>query len=118
MATRRKPAAAPAGYELSDYPSFAVTVDVVILTLVEGQLQVLLIRRSADPYQGAWALPGGFKRPDETLDDAAARELAEEAGVDAATHLSQLGAYGDPGRDPRTNVVTVAYVAVLRTSAR
>jgi 8-oxo-dGTP diphosphatase len=91
-----------------------VTVDVVILTLLAGRLHVLLVQRAADPYAGCWALPGGFKRPRETLDEAAARELREETGVEAAAHLSQLGAYGDPGRDPRTNVVTVAYIAVLR----
>jgi 8-oxo-dGTP diphosphatase len=80
--------------------------------MVESRLHVLLVRRQADPYAGAWALPGGFKRPDETLDDAAARELGEETGVVAPKHLAQFGAYGDPGRDPRTNVVTVAYLAV------
>jgi 8-oxo-dGTP diphosphatase len=89
-----------------------VTVDVVILTMVAGHLNVLLVRRQADPYAGAWALPGGFKRPDETLDQAAARELREETGVVAPRHLAQFGAYGDPDRDPRTNVVTVAYLAV------
>jgi 8-oxo-dGTP diphosphatase len=61
-----------------------------------------------------WAIPGGFKRPAETLDEAAKRELAEETGVDAASLLTQFGAYGDPERDPRMNVVTVAYLAVLR----
>ena len=61
-----------------------------------------------------WAIPGGFKRPTETLDEAAKRELREETGVDAASVLAQFGAYGDPGRDPRMNVVTVAYLAVLR----
>jgi 8-oxo-dGTP diphosphatase len=61
-----------------------------------------------------WAIPGGFKRPSETLDEAAKRELSEETGVDAASLLTQFGAYGDPGRDPRMNVVTVAYLAVLR----
>ena len=96
-----------------DYPPFAVTVDVVVWTIVAGRLQVLLIERAHDPYEGAWALPGGFKRPDETLDDAAARELREETGVDAAVYLVQLGAYGDPGRDPRLDVVTVAYRAVV-----
>ena len=105
---------APAGYDPSLFPSFAVTVDVVILTLVDGELRVLLVRRGVAPYEGAWAVPGGFKRPDETLDEAAARELAEETGVDGAAVLSQFGAYGDPGRDPRMNVVTVAYLAVLR----
>lgn len=105
----------PPGYDPSRYPSFAVTVDVVILTLVGDQLSVLLVRRRADPYAGAWALPGGFKHPDETLDQAAVRELHEETGVRVPDRLVQLRTYGDPGRDPRTNVVTVAYLAVVRT---
>ena len=110
MATRgHRP---PGGYRVSDYPTFAVTVDNVILTMVEGRLHVLLVRRKEDPYSGCWALPGGFKRPDESLDQAAARELEEETGVAAPARLLQLGAYGNPGRDPRTNVVTVAYLAV------
>jgi 8-oxo-dGTP diphosphatase len=103
---------APERYDESAFPSFAVTVDIVILTMVEGRLHVLLVRRSADPYAGSWALPGGFKRPNETLDQAARRELREESGVVAPKHLAQFGAYGDPGRDPRTNVVTVGYLAV------
>jgi 8-oxo-dGTP diphosphatase len=77
-------------------------------------LQVLLVSRGESPYEGMWAIPGGFKRPTETLDEAAKRELVEETGVDAATTLTQFGAYGDPARDPRMNVVTVAYLAVLR----
>jgi 8-oxo-dGTP diphosphatase len=104
----------PEGYDAAAFPAFAVTVDVVILTMAEGRLQVLLVRRGVAPFQGRWAIPGGFKRPDETLDEAARRELAEETGVDGASLLSQFGAYGDPGRDPRMNVVTVAYLAVLR----
>ena len=103
---------APEGYNTSAYPSFAVTVDIVILTMREGRLHVLLVERGGEPYAGMWALPGGFKRPDETLDDAAWRELREETGMIAPKHLAQFGAYGDPGRDPRTNVVTVAYLAV------
>lgn len=103
----------PPGYDASEFPSFAVTVDIVLLTVDDGRLQALLVQRRGEPYRDAWALPGGFKRPDETLDEAARRELREETGVEAPAHLGQLGAYGDPGRDPRTNVVTVAYTAVV-----
>jgi 8-oxo-dGTP diphosphatase len=104
----------PPGYDPSKFPAFAVTVDVVILTMSDGRLHVLLVRRGVAPFAGMWAIPGGFKRPSETLDEAAKRELAEETGVDSASLLTQFGAYGDPGRDPRMNVVTVAYLAVLR----
>jgi 8-oxo-dGTP diphosphatase len=104
----------PAGYDPSQFPAFAVTVDVVILTMSDGELHVLLVRRGEAPFQGMWAIPGGFKRPAETLDEAARRELAEETGVDVPSLLAQFGAYGDPERDPRMNVVTVAYLAVLR----
>ena len=102
----------PAGYDIRDFPTFAVTVDIVILSVVDGVLLVLLVERKDKPFKKAWALPGGFKRPDETLDEAARRELREETGVDAPTHLAQFGAYGDPKRDPRGNVVTVGYLAV------
>jgi 8-oxo-dGTP diphosphatase len=114
MTTRRPDANAPPGYDAGKFPSFAVTVDIVILTMVDGVLHVLLVRRGEEPFKSMWAIPGGFKRPDETLDEAARRELSEETGVDVATLLTQFGAYGDPGRDPRMNVVTVAYLAVLR----
>ncbi len=112
--TRTRKAGVPAGYDPSHFPAFAVTVDVVILTMADGVLQVLLVRRGQEPFRGMWATPGGFKRPDETLDEAARRELSEETGVDVPSLLTQFGAYGDPGRDPRMNVVTVAYLAVLR----
>ena len=102
----------PSGYDIRDFPTFAVTVDIVILSVVDGVLLVLLIERKDKPFKKAWALPGGFKRPDETLDEAAHRELREETGVDAPKHLAQFGAYGDPQRDPRGNVVTVGYLAV------
>jgi 8-oxo-dGTP diphosphatase len=104
----------PVGYDPTQFPAFAVTVDVVVLTMAEGALQVLLVRRGEAPFEGMWAIPGGFKRPSETLDQAARRELVEETGVDAASLLTQFGAYGDPERDPRMNVVTVAYLAVVR----
>jgi 8-oxo-dGTP diphosphatase len=114
MMTRTTDSGVATGYDPAEFPAFAVTVDVVILTMAEGRLHVLLVRRGVAPYEGMWAIPGGFKRPDETLDGAALRELAEETGVDGAPLLTQFGAYGDPGRDPRMNVVTVAYLAVLR----
>jgi len=101
-------------YDPSEFPAFAVTVDIVVLTMAKGRLHVLLVQRGVDPFAGMWAIPGGFKRPDETLDEAAQRELFEETGVDGARLLRQFGAYGNPDRDPRMNVVTVAYVAVIR----
>jgi 8-oxo-dGTP diphosphatase len=101
-------------YDPHEFPPFAVTVDVVVLTLANGRLHVLLVRRGVAPYEGMWAIPGGFKRPEESLDEAAARELLEETGVDGDSLLRQFGAYGDPQRDPRLDVVTIAYVAVLR----
>ena len=114
MPTRTSSGQAPANYDPSQFPAFAVTVDVVILTMSEGALHVVLVRRGEEPFQGMWAIPGGFKRPTETLDEAAKRELREETGVDAASLLAQFGAYGDPERDPRMNVVTIGYVAVIR----
>jgi 8-oxo-dGTP diphosphatase len=114
MKTKTTARQAPADYDPSRFPAFAVTVDVVILTMREGLLHVLLVCRGEAPFQGMWAIPGGFKRPAETLDEAAMRELAEETGVEAASLLAQFGAYGDPERDPRMNVVTIAYLAVLR----
>ena len=114
MATKTRDPGVPAGYDPAQFPAFAVTVDVVILTMSEGMLHVLLVCRGEAPFEGMWAIPGGFKRPTETLGAAAKRELVEETGVDAASLLTQFGAYGDPARDPRMNVVTVAYLAVLR----
>src|SRR6266540_596023 len=103
----------PVDYDPSQFPPFAVTVDVVVLTITDGRLHVLLVQRGVAPFEGMWAIPGGFKRPTETLDEAAKRELVEETGIDGASLLRQFGAYGDPERDPRMNVVTVAYLAVL-----
>jgi 8-oxo-dGTP diphosphatase len=110
----RTPSEPPVDYDPSQFPAFAVTVDVVILTMSRGELHVLLVRRGQAPFEGMWAIPGGFKLPTETLGQAAKRELVEETGVDAASLLTQFGSYGDPGRDPRMNVVTVGYLAVLR----
>lgn len=96
------------------YPPFAVTVDVVVLTVLDRHLEVALIERGNDPFRGALALPGGFVEPNEDLAAAAVRELSEETGlVSPPDHLEQLAAYGDPGRDPRMRVVTVAYWAIV-----
>jgi len=114
MPTKTRDPGVPTDYDPSRFPAFAVTVDVVILTMSEGTLHVLLVRRGQAPFEGMWAIPGGFKRPNETLHEAAKRELVEETGVDAAALLTQFGAYGDPERDPRMNVVTIGYLAVVR----
>ena len=99
-----------------DYPRPAVTVDVVIFTLREGDLQVLLVRRKSPPFQGMWAIPGGFIRIDESLEEAALRELEEETGV-RDVYIEQLYTFGDPNRDPRGRVITVAYFALVPADA-
>ena len=91
----------------------SVTVDVVIFTIFEDELQVLLIRRPQWPFKGCWALPGGFVQENEALGKAAERQLFEETGV-REVYLHQLHAFGHPGRDPRTRVVTVAYYALIQ----
>ncbi len=96
------------------HPRPAVTVDVVIFTIRENCLSVLLIQRGEAPFAGMWALPGGFVRIDESLEEAALRELEEETGLEKA-YLEQLYTYGDPGRDPRGRVITVAYFALIST---
>jgi 8-oxo-dGTP diphosphatase len=124
----RRPAFLPedraflAAYRPADFPRPSVTVDVVALTIVGERLRVLLVKRGAPPYRGRWALPGGFVRVSddagdrgESLDEAVARELHEETGLTRRqVYLQQLGAFGDPDRDPRMRVITVAYYALVR----
>lgn len=100
-------------YDPSAFDRPSVTVDVVAFTLKERLLQVLLIQRGVWPFEGQWALPGGFVRPNEELDAAAHRELTEETGLGAAQFLEQLYTFGGLGRDPRTRVISVAYYALL-----
>lgn len=95
-----------------NYPHPAVTVDVAIFTIQDDDFKVLLIERGIEPFEGMWALPGGFVGIDESLRRAAWRELKEETGVSAA-FLEQLSAFGHPDRDPRERVITVAYYALI-----
>ena len=90
-----------------------VTVDVVILTIVENKLKVLLLKRVNEPFRGRWAIPGGFIRLSENLDDAALRVLKEKTNVQNI-YLEQLYTFGDPLRYPNTRVITCAYFALLR----
>lgn len=111
-------------YDPSAFPPFAVTVDLVVLTVRRHALCTLVVRRGEAPFQGRWALPGGFVRAEEDLGAAAARELVEETGLCAydpaapapvpsnGAHLEQLATYGAPDRDPRMRVVSVAHLAL------
>ena len=99
-----------------EYARPALTVDCVVFGLDDEDLKVLLIERDLPPFEGKWALPGGFVRVDESVDDAALRELQEETGV-KKVFLEQLYTVGNLGRDPRERVVTVAYYALARLSS-
>lgn len=105
MKSRRPP-------RFEDYPRPSVAVDVVCLTVEERRLSVLLYERTASPQAGTLALPGGFVQIDESLDEAAARLLREKAGL-STVFLEQLFTFGDPPRDPRGRVISVAYYALL-----
>jgi len=90
----------------------SVTVDIVIFTIQDKDLKVLLVKRDLEPFKGKWAIPGGFVRIEETLEEAAKRELAEETGV-KDVYLEQLYTFGNPKRDPRGRVITVSYMALI-----
>lgn len=94
------------------HPHPAVTTDIVLFTIRDDQLKLLLIKRGGEPYQGHWALPGGFVEMDEDLEMSARRELEEETGV-SGVYLEQLYTFGRPDRDPRERVITVAYYALI-----
>ena len=93
-----------------EYPRPAVSVDIVVCRAIDGVEHLLLIQRKQDPFRGAWALPGGFLDLDETLEQAAARELKEETGLDAI-RVTQIGTFSTVDRDPRDRVITTAFAA-------
>ncbi|MEK6303867.1 MAG: NUDIX hydrolase [Acidobacteriota bacterium] len=95
-----------------DHPRPAVTVDIVLFTRLKRAERVLLIQRKREPFKGLWAFPGGFVDDNESLEAAASRELFEETGLDGI-ELEQIGAFGDPGRDPRGHTVSVVFAALL-----
>ncbi len=96
-----------------DYPRPSVTVDIVLLTDAFPRPEILLIQRKNAPFKGFWALPGGFIEMDETLEATALRELHEETGL-SDVHLRQVATFGNPDRDPRGRVITVAYVGTVK----
>lgn len=101
-----------ATYDASKFPRPSVTVDVALLTIDDSHLETLLLRRSEHPERDKWALPGGFVRLDESLDATAARVLEDKAGV-TGVYLEQLYTFGDPKRDPRARIISVAYYALV-----
>lgn len=104
-----------ASYDASLYPRPSVAVDVVLLTVVDDSLQTLLVRRTHQPQLGRWALPGTFVRMDESLDAAAERAIATKTGL-ADVFIEQLYTFGEPGRDPRTRVLSVTYYALVEAA--
>jgi 8-oxo-dGTP diphosphatase len=90
----------------------SVTVDVVVVARLAGRRSVLLVKRRNPPFEGLWAIPGGFVEPHEPLEMAARRELREETGLELR-NLEQLAAFGDPGRDPRGWTISIAFLVLL-----
>jgi 8-oxo-dGTP diphosphatase len=99
------------GKYVYEWPRPMVTADAAVFAFFDGRPRLLLIQRKRDPYQGHWALPGGFVEIDEDLPEAVARELAEETGL-RGVPLEQLRTFGRPGRDPRGRTITVAYFGI------
>ena len=103
-----------ATYDPSNFPPFAVTADLVILTVRPPRFEVLLVKRATQPFRTAWALPGGFVAPEQSLLEAAKAKLVDKTGVAVdETHLEQIASFGRPDRDPRMRVVSVAWLALL-----
>jgi 8-oxo-dGTP diphosphatase len=96
------------------YPRPMVTVDLVVFAFDGQGIRSLFIRRKNDPFAGHWAIPGGYLEMDESIEAAALRELKEETGLDSPVLVEQIGAYGDPGRDPRGRTISIAHVGIVR----
>lgn len=117
-AALRRLAGVPADYDPGAFPPFAVTADLVILAVRPPAVEVLVVRRAEAPFAGAWALPGGFVGPEQSPVAAAQDKLRDKAGVAVEeAHLEQLATFGEPGRDPRMRVVSVAYLAMVAEPA-
>ena len=96
-----------------DHPRPSVTVDSIVLKYSDNNIQLLLIRREKDPYKNKWALPGGFLELEENLEEGSKRELKEETGL-IVENVEQVGAFGDPNRDPRGRVISISFLSVLK----
>lgn len=94
-----------------DWPRPMVTVDIVVFSFFKNRASLLLIKRGREPFKGRWALPGGFVGIDEELKEAAARELAEETGIENVT-LEQMHTFGKCGRDPRGRQITIVFIGI------
>ncbi len=99
---------------MAEYVKPSVTVDTVIFTIHQEELKALLVKRDVEPFKGMWAIPGGFIKMDESLEESAKRELEEETGV-KDVYLEQLYTFGNPKRDPRGRVITVSYIALINS---
>ncbi|MFB6075896.1 MAG: NUDIX domain-containing protein [Candidatus Aenigmatarchaeota archaeon] len=104
----------PENYDPTKFNRPSVTVDMIIFTIKDDDLKVLLVNRDEDPFKGYWALPGGFIKMDESLDNSAKRILERETGV-TNVYLEQLYTFGEPERDPRTRVITICYFAIVNS---
>ncbi|KKT86189.1 MAG: NUDIX hydrolase [Candidatus Collierbacteria bacterium GW2011_GWA2_44_99] len=103
------------GYDVTKYDRPSLAVDVLLFTIDSDHLKILLVRRKDEPFKDSWSLPGGFVKMNESLDEAAVRELEEESGV-KNVYLEQLYTFGSPKRDPRTRVISVTYMALVTKS--